>query len=82
MDGLSLYVLYKVEISGKASRQSEQVVLKKIISANLFSKSLFETVPSGLEMLNSGSRSPSSRAKLPAGKSSRMQAVRDNRLIM
>ena len=71
------------EISGKAFWQSEQVVLKKIIKANLFSKSFFDTVPSGLEMLNSGNGSPSSKAKPPSGgNSSWMQAVRDNRLIM
>ena len=71
------------EISGKAFWQSEQVVLKKIIRANLFFKSFFDTVPSGLEMLNSGNGSPSSKAKPPAGgNSSWMQAVRDNRLIM
>ena len=63
--------------------EAEQVVLKKIIKANLFSKSFFDTVPSGLEMLNSGNGSPSSKAKPPSGgNSSWMQAVRDNRLIM
>lgn len=51
--------------------------------SNLFSKSFFDTVPSGLEMLNSGNGSPSSKAKPPSGgNSSWMQAVRDNRLIM
>ena len=78
-----MYTLYKAYISGKAFRQSEQVVLKKMIRANLFSRSFYDTVPYGLEILNSGNGSPSAKAKPSAdGTSSRMQAARDNRLIV